>query len=54
MVFWKLWNRQWWVLVPLRQIDLDSGRRFMEMEQDTPEEAGDNLPWWKRAKQSLC
>ncbi|GAB1207600.1 hypothetical protein APSETT445_006324 [Aspergillus pseudonomiae] len=54
MIFWKLWNRQWWVLVPLRQIDLDSGRRFMEMEQDTPEEAGDNLPWWKRAKQSLC
>ncbi|KAB8206617.1 amino acid permease/ SLC12A domain-containing protein [Aspergillus parasiticus] len=54
MIFWKVWNRQWWLGVPLRQIDLDTGRRFMEMEQVTPDETGESLPWWKRAKQTIC
>ncbi|KAB8226390.1 amino acid permease/ SLC12A domain-containing protein [Aspergillus novoparasiticus] len=54
MIFWKIWNRQWWLGVPLRQIDLDTGRRFMEMEPVTPDGTGESLPWWKRAKQTIC
>ncbi|KAE8377959.1 amino acid permease/ SLC12A domain-containing protein [Aspergillus bertholletiae] len=53
MIFWKVWNREWWVGVPLSKIDLDSGRRFPGAGQVTLVEPEEILPWWKKVKNAL-
>jgi len=52
-VFWKVVKREWWFMVDLRNVDLDTGRRFPGQEFLPPPEDAAQYPLWKRAYKAV-
>ncbi|CAN3364728.1 general amino-acid permease Gap2p [Diutina catenulata] len=56
---YKIWTREWRMWIPLKEIDLDTGRRETDMDllkQEIAEEKAQfaAMPWWKRIFKFFC
>lgn len=52
-ILFKTWNRQLWIGVNLRDIDLDKGRRFEGMDLLPLPDDMSSMPWWKKITTTL-